>query len=357
MRIPINAAPYIRLAKRLLRGPGSLEEAAFQKEILCPEQKTTIPNAVFLPGQLDKLIKQKPGAWGLKTKEEVIAEATSTTVTHAPTIAYHIKDATLFDGTIYVDRFKQPISATSLFRFDSGEPRQIEACALASSFLGTKYFGHWMTDDCTRYLLAERFGTTLCTRMPAYPHLHHYQRYFNQTWVPTDRAHIDHLIVFQDFSQNSFKRERYKILRNRIKAYFPEKFGNTLIYLRRGNTGAPRTIQNEPQIMDALTKLGFVIVDIEFDSLEHIIGTLLNARLVVSIEGSHVAHCAYTVPESSGLLILQPSDSFSAVHRDWSESLGIRFGFVVGDVGDKGYQFPVPEILRTIELLMNNLST
>ena len=68
MRIPVRAVPYVRLAKRLLLGPGSLEDASFQQEILCPDQKTTIPPPVFLPGQLDKVITQKydTGAGGGK---------------------------------------------------------------------------------------------------------------------------------------------------------------------------------------------------------------------------------------------------------------------------------------------------
>ena len=78
----------------------------------------------------------------------------------------------------------------------------------------------------------------------------------------------------------------------------------------------------------------------------------MNARLVVSLEGSHVSHCTYTIPESSGLLILQPSNEFSAVHRDWAESLGVKFGFVVGSVVDHGYHFSVLDILRTIDLML-----
>ena len=83
MRIPVRAVPYVRLAKRLLLGPGSLEDASFQQEILCRDQKTTIPPPVFLPGQLDKVITQKYDirGWGRKTREDAIAEVTSTAVT------------------------------------------------------------------------------------------------------------------------------------------------------------------------------------------------------------------------------------------------------------------------------------
>ena len=354
MRIPVRAVPYVRLAKRLLLGPGSLEDASFQQEILCRDQKTTIPPPVFLPGQLDKVITQKYDirGWGRKTREDAIAEVTSTAVTYAPTIAYHIKNAVLFDGCVYIGRFKQPIAHNSLFISGASEPRPIKTCALASSFLGTKFFGHWLTDDCTRYLLAEKLNTPVCVRMPAYPHRQQYETYLNQSWGPTDRAFIDHLIVFQDFSQNSLKQERYRHLRNRIKAHFTANVGSDYVYLRRGRTGTPRIIQNEQEILDALIKRGFVVVDVGSDELEHIIGTLLKARLVVSLEGSHVSHCTYTIPESSGLLILQPSNEFSAVHRDWAESLGVKFGFVVGSVVDHGYHFSVLDILRTIDLML-----
>ena len=68
MRIPVRAVPYVRLAKRLLLGPGSLEDASFQQDILCPTQKMTIPPPVFLPGQLDKVVTQKDDiqGWGGK---------------------------------------------------------------------------------------------------------------------------------------------------------------------------------------------------------------------------------------------------------------------------------------------------
>ena len=92
-------------------------------------------------------------------------------------------------------------------------------------------------------------------------------------------------------------------------------------------------------------KRGFVVVDVASDSLEHILGTLTGAKIVVSMEGSQNTHCTFTVPEDSALLILQPADQFTAVHRGWSECLGVRFGFVVGGRGDTGYRFPVSEIL------------
>src|SRR5262249_10362059 len=150
----------------------------------------------------------------------------------------------------------------------------------------TRFFGHWLLDDCTKYLLAEEIGNPLCLRMPPYGHLQQYESYFGQDWRPTDRAYIDHLVIFQDFAQNSFKRKRYKILRDRLQAHFTRSAPQNLVYLKRGTTGVRRIIQNEDEIIDGLLKRGFLVLDIATHRLEHIIERLSNAKIVVSLEGS-----------------------------------------------------------------------
>jgi len=336
-----------------------LQAISYQQDLLYPEEKTTLRPAVFLPEQIDRVKDYRAtDSWATPTKESEIAAATSTTVTHAPTIAYHIKDAVLFDGAIYVGRFKHPIADKSLFNLPAQETRHIEVGALASSFLGTKYFGHWLADDCTKYMLAEEVGTPLCLQMPtsAFGHRQKYQTYFEQDWTATDRAYIDHLVVFQDFAQNNLKRRRYQRLKDQIKMHFPQRGHDTFVYLRRGNTGVARNIKNEAEIVDVLVKRGFQAVDITSDSLDFIIETLRNAKIVVSLEGSHLAHWIYAAPENGGLLVLQPPDRFIALQRAYAECLGIRYAFVVGDTAGGGYHFPSSDILRTVDLLLDSLN-
>ena len=352
MFLPLQAIPYARLARRLFSGPASLQSIAYQQDILCPEEKETIRPAIFIPGQIERVTGTTPNT----TKESEIAVATLTSVTHAPTIAYHIKDAILLDGSIYVGGYKQFIADKSLFVSTTREPYHLTSSALASSYIGTKYFGHWLTDDCTTYLLAEQFSAPLCLRRPTPSwHQKQYEAYLGQDWTPTDRALINHLVVFQDFSQNILKRERYRILRDRIKTRFQTNGFGACIYLKRGQTGVPRIIQNEDEIVDALVKRGFVILDVNSDSLDHIVKTLLSAKIVVSLEGSHTGHCVFTIPEKSGLLLLQPPDRFCNVYRGWTECMNIRYGFVVGAVGEGGYCFSITEILRTTDLMLNSI--
>jgi hypothetical protein len=351
--LPIQAAPYIRNIRRLFLGPGSLHSSAFEEECLCAEEEHKSRPAIYLPDQIERVT----GADAYSTKEVEIAMATSQSARHAPTIAYHIKDAVLFDGSVYHGCLKYSIADRDLFRGLSSEQQGFRVAALASSIFGHRYFGHWLTDDCIQYLLAEKSGQPVCVRRSTYglSHQGKYEDYFGQDWAPIDRARIDHLIVYQDFAQNSLKRLRYKILRERLRTQFPCEGSRSLVYLRRGETGARRVIQNEEELINVLTKRGFLIASVETDSLEHLLRVLVDAKVVVTIEGSHATHCAFSVPEGSGLIILQPPDRFLAWNRGWSEAVGMRFGFVVGTQGERGYCFSTSEILQTVDLMLRSI--
>jgi hypothetical protein len=352
--LPLEAAPYIRNIKRLLLGPGTLASQAQRQEVLCEEEDSTICPGIFLPGQIDKITGTGST---VVSKEEQIAKILSRSVTHAKTIAYHIKDAVLFDGSIYHGHLRYFIADKSLFESPPHNRFHLETAALVSSYSGTRYFGHWLADDCLQYLLAERSGRPLCLRPPngGETHRRKYETYFNQDWSFTDRASIDHLIIYQDFAQNSLKRMRYRTLRERVRERIPYGNSSSLVYLRRGDSGTRRVIANEQKIVDALTNNGFVTVSVETDTLEYLLGVLSGAKLVISIEGSHAAHCVFSVPEKSGLIVLQPPDRFMAFHRDWTGAVGVRFGFVVGSISEGGYDFSISDILNTVDLMLTNL--
>jgi hypothetical protein len=351
--IPLRAIPYVRFARRLFSTRGSLQSVAYQQDLLCAEETEVIDPTVYLPGQIERVT----GVPVETTMEREIDVATSTTVVRPPIIAYHIKDAALVGGSIYVGRYRHLIADKSLFLSGMSQSYDLKSAALASSYIGTKYFGHWLRDDCTHYLLAKEYAAPLCLRRPAFAHQKRYEEYFGQDWSPVDLARIGHLVVFQDFSQNSSKRTRYKILRDRIKTLFPSKGRPTYIYLRRGRTGASRLVHREDELIDALIKRGFIVLDVSSGGLDHIIENLVDAKIVISMEGSHISHCVYSIPEESGLLVLQPPDRFStSSHRDWAGCLNVKFGFVVGLPGPEGYIFPVSEVLNTVDLMLKTES-
>jgi capsular polysaccharide biosynthesis protein len=138
---------------------------------------------------------------------------------------------------------------------------------------------------------------------------------------------VDDLTIYHDFAQNSLKVQRYRSLSKKIRARFPEPVTrNRLVFLRRGHTGATRPIVEEEQLVEALARKGFIILDVASDDLDQILKTLLQAKLAVSVEGSHITHCCFALADNCGLLVLQPSDRFTAFHRHWAARVNVHMG-------------------------------
>jgi Glycosyltransferase 61 len=337
---------YRRHFNRLFAGPGTLETAAYRQEVIHPDESVTHLPAIHLDGQIERVT----GSPLESTKAQEIESATKLRGRHAPTIAYHLRDVALVDGSVYSGNMR--FFVRDLEAPNSAEPIDLDRAALVSSYYGVKYFGHWLRDDCTLHLLARDLDIPpLCLPGPAGLHIEGYKSLFDQSCAPTFRARIKHLTIFSDYHQNGLRRQRYEHLRAIVAARFPRGALRSYVYLKRGVDGVPRTIDNEDEIIRALTACGFTVLDTASTPLDELLGTLVNARIVVSLEGSHIAHCVYSMPSDSGLMILQPPDRFSANQRLWTDCLGIRSGFVVGSLNETGYEFDPIEISQTIDLL------
>ena len=96
---------------------------------------------------------------------------------------------------------------------------------------------------------------------------------------------------------------------------------------------------------------------VQSDSIEQLLAKLVNARIVVSLEGSHIAHCCYSLPERAGLIVLSIPGKFTAVQRGWTEARSIRFGFIIGSETPDGYWYEPREVLQTLDLMVTALST
>ena len=142
LRLSLRAAPYARLARRLVAGRGSLESVAYKTEILCPEETVAVPPAVFLPGQIEKVRdSREDDGWVQQQPASVeMVDATASQITSAATIAYHIRDCTIFDGSIYKDNFRyllHPKADCSIFTTKPKVARDYNKGALASTYLGS----------------------------------------------------------------------------------------------------------------------------------------------------------------------------------------------------------------------------
>ena len=195
--LALQSASYARMVRRIFRGPGTLASVSSEREVLRPEETTATRLPVFLPGQLDRIT----GTTGHQSVQAEIASMLAPTYHHAATIAFHIKNAVVFDGSVYAGNLRHFIASKGLFNTKS-ETRHLKVAGLASSAVGHQYFGHWLRDDCIQYLLAEQTKAPICISGPVSDHKRRYASYFGQDWTPTDRAFVEELVIYQDFAQN-----------------------------------------------------------------------------------------------------------------------------------------------------------
>jgi hypothetical protein len=342
-----STAPYRRLLRRVFLGSGSPETVAFQRDLLCPAETTQTRPPIFLPGQLDRIT----GTTGHQSVGAEIESMLAAEYTHAPTIAYHVRNAVLYRGSVYAENMRYFIADASSFQGNS-DPLHYAHAALANTAVGHQFFGHWLRDDCLQFILAAKYASPLCVQIALSPHMEQYAAHFGQDWTGTSHAIVDHLVMFQDFAQNSLKRSRYEQLSSRIANLFPTQAPrDKLIYLKRGSSGKPRTIEDEDILMGTLAQKGFEVLDTMSD-LTAIIRTLRSAKLVVSMEGSNINHFNFCAAPNCALVVLQPPDRFTAFHRHWTECVDVRLGFVVGEKRGQNYAFSISEILKTVDLAL-----
>jgi len=348
----LYAAKYRYLLGRLFSPRSDIRNAAAAADVLCPQETTVGEPAVYLDGQLDKIVRVQDET----TLDIEMARIKGGRRLHAPTIAYRIDSPVLLDGALYKGRNNRLIAPPGTVRFRDKEPRHFKTAALSSSYVGIKYFGHWLRDDCSTYLLAKDQGDPLCIRSPEWPDKAAYADLFEQDWSATDRAFIDRLTVLQDFSQNSLKRKRYEVLRTMVRRRTKPANPGGIVYLRRGAGGKPRILENEDALIDALANRGVTVLMAEETSVEAILSALLDAGILITVEGSQQEHAAFALSEQGGVIALQPPDRFNNLVKDWAECLGMAYGFVVGDRVEKGFSIDISAVLRTIDLVFGRLA-
>lgn len=327
-----------------------LESISSNKIILCDEHTTFEKSAFFLSSELENIIALHPET----TISKEMSRMNGGLRTHCATIAWEIDGAQLKKRSIFIKNYKKTFSEIKTNKIDQSiRPQDFDKLALVSSYQGTKYFAHWLHDDVPTFELAKKFGKPFSMQSEYWHHNKEYAEIFDQSWSWLMDGYIRKLYLFQDFSQNKLKVERYQKLRKKLRDKYSALNPGGFVYIKRGNTGKNiRTLNNEAELINELLKLDFKILDITSDSLTTIVENLLDAKFVLTIEGSHSTHALYTMSADAGLMVIVSPTFFSNTAKDWVESLGMNYGFVVGKQQiSGGFNVDINSLLKTIELM------
>jgi capsular polysaccharide biosynthesis protein len=85
--------------------------------------------------------------------------------------------------------------------------------------------------------------------------------------------------------------------------------------------------------------MGGMIVDPDTDTAEEIIQKTYCAKLIIGVEGSHMANAMLTMAKTGCMLIIQPSNRFNNPFKDLCDATGRRYAFTVADnASGRNYQ-------------------
>jgi len=346
-----DAANYY--LRRILRLPStrSLDEAAVKRiEIAPPETRKNRPTIV-LP---DKLLRVR--AFWSDTNIELESERLSDSDRkHRGTYAYLFENATMVGGNLFAPHFQQSLLSTRKRNIFFKTTYLQGEHALSTSLYGNIYWGHWLLDDCLKYLLARDYGACVAPLRPPYAHQPGYEKLLDMRVNYLDQVQFEHLWVFDDVGQNSSKRERYRILRESLLAAIgkPNPEPHPGIYLTRGMAGSRRFMINEQHVADHLAKKGFTVLDPMQTDVETILRASAGARIVAGIEGSGLAHAIALMAPETTLLVINPPNRFNNVYKDMTDCMDTNYAVVMGVLKGDDFYTDLDELDQTLELIEN----
>jgi len=340
----INAIPLKRRVLRILTGRQTYQEVSDKCWTLCPSESAPSPPAIYLDGELDKVSAVQENTSHDYQMEKIRGKRAE----HAPTLAYRIRNAHVLDGYVYKGAMKHPLVATKESLFSLGGTDYIPKAAITCTLCGNHFFGHWMRDDLTLTLAAQQFAEAITVARKLYTHEPEYRHLYGIQARSFTRVQCDELIVIDDFGQNQFKRERYELLRSRLKVLEPlhSSYG---VMIRRGISGVQRLLTNEAEVEQFLMTRGFTIIDPERMSATEIVRRILGAKIVVGTEGSHMVHGIFPMANHGTILTLQPPYRFNNVFKDYTDSLDMHYAFVVGKPAPDGFTIALEDLARTLD--------
>lgn len=351
--MPINIAAFKRNIHRLVTCRViELRSLAVRQWVVGHGDECRIPPAIRLEDSITKVNR----LCDTRNREAETLLLDGGVIKHAPTEAYLIKGVDLAGAFLYSRGAKmQPgYGREQLFTMRLPRKRRIASATLMANNSGSHYFGNFLWDDMPLAILDDDRQRHISMVKRPYDHEPGYRELLGVPAVPlVEHAHIDELKLYSDFAQNASKEARMRDLRSRIRKHLPHAQSQPLgIFIRRGRTGELRVMENEPEIEEYLASQGFSIIDPTSLSAHEIAVRSLGAKLVVGVEGSHLAHALYTIADDACFLVLQPPNRFSLVHKEFADRMGMRYSFLVGDRSEQGFSVCMDDLKRLLERVL-----
>lgn len=347
----LNWARARRVLRRIRAGRGSvLRDLSDQSITLSPGGTFRLPPAIHLPGQVEKIKGLSP--WRPEPAERL--STAGGVVEREPSIAFAVSEVDVVGAYAYAGASKSLVGYGAERLLTEGPSERIdEEATLVTSHNGARWFGCLLLDDFTFEVADDLPALHLRAEAKQYPQESGYRAALGLGRPRlAANARVRRLWFFAEPAIGDHRADRYRILRARLRESVQSgASGPRGVYLRRGQTGDLRILSNEAQVERALADLGFDILDPTELSVEEIVRRSMDAEIVAGVEGSQLSHGIFSVADEGTFLVLQPPTRFALAYKDFTDPLGMRCAFVVGDQDGEGFTVDLGDLQRTLDLI------
>ncbi|MBE0414737.1 glycosyltransferase 61 family protein [Yoonia sp.] len=267
-----------------------------------------------------------------------------------PKARYTLRDAVIAGGWIYPQKGRLFMSSTSPFRALGQKIRRYDKATLLNSAQGLKYFGHWLRDDCAVYEDIRDTPNLISMQRAYWPDAQIYEAAFDHVWHDVAFAHVGELTLYRELGFNRDKARRLRLLRQRLRASHPAPNAGKIVYIRRGQLGAARDIAHQDAFETALAAAGIHIVEPGLAG-QNLAREVLDAAMIITVEGSQAGHGVYCLADGGAMLILQPPERFYNPHHEWTRLLGMGYGITIGEKEGAAFRIHPDEVFAMIDRL------
>ncbi|MTE00966.1 DUF563 domain-containing protein [Paracoccus sp. YIM 132242] len=344
----MSLAPLAYRIRKRLSLDGTLARAARETVIVAEAESGIRSKAAYLPGQLDRVKDVQPET----THQLEMERISATPVHHAATMAYRLKNCALVGGTLYCGGVGHQMLKDRPPLVGAVDA-EIGHAALVGTPVSDIYFGHFLCDDSATVLLAQNFAPAYrpASRHHAgWSHPADYHKMMGIKLTDTGNARIKDAWIFQDIGMTGNRRQRFRTLRQRLHDLPAAREGHG-VFLVRGRSGHQRILRNENEIAEGLASRGFEIVDPERETAEEIVRKLSGARVAIGVEGSGMAHAFLTLADGGAMMTIQPPHRFNNIYKEFTDMMGMGYGFVVAEGDRHCFEADLDDLLRTVDLL------
>lgn len=343
----LNLTPVIARALRAIGASEDFRAAAVRSRMIAPEDETEVAPAVFLDGELER-IRATHGETALDVELDRLRGGR---IRHAATSAHVLRGARWSSGHAYA-RGAHHRATDSRPPLWSHEVEAIERAAVASTYYGGRFFGHWLTDDVPLAMVASRIAEPIVPPRPSTAHQRQYLELFGLSPRPLAEAWVRELTILDDVGANASKRARWRWMRTHVRALGATEGGPEGVMLLRGAIGASRRLLNEAEVAAHLERRGFAILEPEMLTVAELARAMTGARIVLGVEGSQLLHGAFAMADRGAIVTLQPPDQLITIIKIYCDALGLRYSLVVGEGSADGFHVDVDRVARTVDLAL-----